>query len=53
MTMTAEDVHALAQMCKRFCYHNAARFANRFDGGNEREHALEAGIRELYSGHGY
>ena len=29
-------------MVKRFCWEDAERLANRFDGGREREHILEA-----------
>jgi hypothetical protein len=32
---------ALAELCKRFCYEDAERFANRFDGGREREAILD------------
>ena len=40
--LTAEEAEALAQMCKRFCYEDAERFANRYDGGKERGHILDA-----------
>ena len=40
---------ALAQMCKRFCYEDAERFANRHDGGRERDAILE-GILSLQRG---
>jgi hypothetical protein len=36
----------LAEMCKRFCYEDAVRFANRHDGGREREAILD-GISTL------
>ncbi len=32
---------ALAQMCKRFGYDDAERFANRHDGGKERDAILD------------
>jgi hypothetical protein len=31
-------------VCKRFCYENAEGFANRHDGGREREAILDATI---------
>jgi len=43
--LNAEAI-ALAQMCKRFCYQDAERFANRHDGGREREAILD-GIATL------
>jgi hypothetical protein len=39
-----DQAFALAGMCKRFCYEDAERFANRFDGGREREAILDATI---------
>jgi hypothetical protein len=42
MEMTAEEAYALAQISKRFTYHDAVRFAVRHDGGKQREHILEA-----------
>jgi hypothetical protein len=36
-----DQAMALAQMCKRFGYDDAERFANRFDGGRERDAILE------------
>jgi hypothetical protein len=35
---------ALAQMCKRFCWEDAVRFANPHDGGRERDAILEGTI---------
>ena len=35
------EAEALAQLCKRFCYEDAQRFANRHDGGRERDAILE------------
>lgn len=32
---------ALAQMCKRFCWEDAVRFANPHDGGGERDALLD------------
>ena len=40
------EAAGLAQMCKRFTFDDAERFANRHDGGREREAILE-GIRAL------
>jgi hypothetical protein len=34
---TDAEVMALAQLCKRFGYDDAARFSNRYDGGQERD----------------
>ena len=49
-TVVLELVNAeamgLAQMCKRFCWEDAERFANRHDGGREREAILD-GIATL------
>lgn len=42
MTLTAEEAYALAQMCKRFTYEHAASLADRYDGGKERDHILDA-----------
>ena len=39
-----DQAFALAEMCKRFCYEDAERFANRVDGGREREAILDATI---------
>jgi hypothetical protein len=36
-----EEAMALAQMCKRFCYEDAVRFATPHDGGRERDAILE------------
>jgi hypothetical protein len=36
-----DQAMALAQMCKRFCYEDAVRFANPHDGGREREAILD------------
>jgi hypothetical protein len=36
-----DEAMALAQMCKRFCYEDAVRFANPHDGGRERDAILE------------
>jgi hypothetical protein len=44
--LSEEQAEALAQMVKRFCWEDAERLGNRFDGGREREHILEA-IRRL------
>jgi hypothetical protein len=40
------EAMGLAQMCKRFAYDDAERFANRHDGGREREAILD-GIATL------
>ena len=40
------EAMGLAQMCKRFTYGDAERFANRHDGGREREAILD-GIATL------
>ncbi len=40
------EAMALAQLCKRFTYDDAERFANRHDGGREREAILD-GISTL------
>jgi hypothetical protein len=40
------EAMALAQLCKRFAYDDAERFANRHDGGREREAILD-GISTL------
>jgi hypothetical protein len=40
------EAMALAQICKRFCHEDAERFANRHDGGRERDTMLE-GILSL------
>jgi hypothetical protein len=40
------EAAGLSQMCKRFTFDDAERFANRHDGGREREAILE-GIRAL------
>jgi hypothetical protein len=40
------EAMALAQLCKRFTYDDAEGFANRHDGGREREAILD-GIRVL------
>jgi hypothetical protein len=36
-----DQAMALAQMCKRFTWDDAERFANRHDGGRERDAILE------------
>jgi len=36
-----DQAEALAQVCKRFCYEDAERFANRHDGGRERDAILD------------
>jgi hypothetical protein len=46
LRMRDDPAMALAQMCKRFCYEDAERFANRHDGGRERDAILE-GIMAL------
>jgi hypothetical protein len=43
------EAMALAQICKRFTYEDAVRFANRHDGGRERDTMLE-GILSLQRG---
>jgi hypothetical protein len=35
------EAMGLAEMCKRFTYDDAERFANRHDGGREREAILD------------
>jgi hypothetical protein len=42
MRLPEHEAWALAQMCKRFCFEDAERFANRFDGGGERDAILDA-----------
>lgn len=42
MVLTAEEAYALAQMCKRFTYEHAQNLADRYDGGKERDHMLDA-----------
>jgi alkylation response protein AidB-like acyl-CoA dehydrogenase len=37
LTLTEAEAEALAQMVKRFCWEDAERFGNRFDGGRERD----------------
>jgi len=39
-----DQAMALAQMCKRFCWEDAVRFANPHDGGRERDAILEGTI---------
>ena len=39
-----DQAMGLAQMCKRFCYEDAVRFANPHDGGRERDAILEGTI---------
>jgi hypothetical protein len=39
-----DQAMALAQVCKRFCWEDAVRFANPHDGGRERDAILEATI---------
>jgi hypothetical protein len=36
-----DQAMALAQLCKRFCYEDAVRFANPHDGGRERDAILD------------
>jgi hypothetical protein len=36
-----DQAMALAQVCKRFCYEDAVRFANPNDGGRERDAILD------------
>jgi hypothetical protein len=36
-----DQAMALAQMCKRFCWKDAVRFANPHDGGRERDALLD------------
>ena len=36
-----DQAEALAQVCKRFCYEDAVRFANSHDGGRERDAILD------------
>jgi hypothetical protein len=36
-----DQAMAMAQMCKRFCWEDAVRFANPHDGGRERDAILE------------
>jgi hypothetical protein len=38
------EAMALAQLCKRFCWEDAVRFANPHDGGRERDAILEGTI---------
>jgi hypothetical protein len=45
----ADEAIALAQMCKRFCWEDAVRFANPHDGGRERDAMLE-GVLSLQRG---
>jgi hypothetical protein len=40
------EAMGLAQLCKRFTFDDAERFANRHDGGHERDAILD-GIRAL------
>ena len=42
LRMPEIEAEALAQVCKRFTYEDATRFANRFDGGRERDAILDA-----------
>jgi hypothetical protein len=35
------EATALAELCKRFCFEDAERFANRHDGGRERDAILD------------
>jgi len=41
LELPSDEAMALAQMCKRFCYEDAVRFANPHDGGREREAILD------------
>jgi hypothetical protein len=41
LDLPRDEAMALAQMCKRFTYEDAVRFANRHDGGAERDAILE------------
>jgi hypothetical protein len=45
----ADEAIALAQMCKRFCWEDAVRFANPHDGGRERDAMLQ-GVLSLQRG---
>jgi hypothetical protein len=49
LALPRDEAMALAQMCKRFCYEDAERFADRHDGGRERDTMLE-GILSLQRG---
>jgi hypothetical protein len=49
LALPRDEAMALAQMCKRFCYEDAERFADRHDGGRERNTMLE-GILSLQRG---
>ena len=49
LALPRDEAMALAQMCKRFCYEDAERFADRHDGGRERDAMLE-GILSLQRG---
>jgi hypothetical protein len=42
LRLPEHEAWALAEMCKRFCYEDAERFANRHDGGRERDAILDA-----------
>jgi len=46
LDLPSDEAMALAQMCKRFCHEDAARFANPHDGGRER-HAMLGGTSTL------
>jgi 5-methylcytosine-specific restriction enzyme A len=41
LRLAAHEALGLAEMCKRFCYEDAVRFANPQDGGRERDTILE------------
>jgi hypothetical protein len=49
LALPRDEAMALAQMYKRFCYEDAERFADRHDGGRERDTMLE-GILSLQRG---
>jgi hypothetical protein len=49
LALPRDEAMALAQICKRFCYEDAERFADRHDGGRERDTMLE-GILSLQRG---
>jgi hypothetical protein len=44
LTISEEQALALARMCNRFCYEDAERFADRLDGGRERDAMFEGTI---------
>ena len=46
LELARAEAMGLAQLCKRFTFNDAERFANRHDGGHERDAILD-GIRAL------